>query len=233
VAETLTPEGSINTELKPERGWNYEVGVKSTLLKNKLYTDLTLYSLQVNNLLVARRIAEDQFVGINAGESSHKGAELSLRYSEILFNNIEVSPYFTGSLNHYRFKDFVDGDDDFSGNKLTGAPNVQWQTGLDINTDFGLSIYASLLHVGAIPLNDGNTLFSDAYSVTNLKAMYQFPLFKSITANISAGVNNLFDLNYAASILPNAVGFGNAAPRYFYPGAPVNYFGNINLIYQF
>jgi iron complex outermembrane receptor protein len=233
VAETLTPEGSINTELKPERGWNYEVGVKSTLLKNKLYTELTLYSLQVNNLLVARRIAEDQFVGINAGESSHKGAELSLRYSEILFNNIEVSPYFTGSLNHYRFKDFVDGDDDFSGNKLTGAPNVQWQTGLDINTDFGLSIFASLLHVGAIPLNDGNTLFSDAYSVTNLKAMYQLPLFKSITANISAGVNNLFDLNYAASIFPNAVGFGNAAPRYFYPGAPVNYFGNINLRYRF
>lgn len=233
VAETLTPEGSINTELKPERGWNYEVGVKSTLLKNKLYTELTLYSLQVNNLLVARRIAEDQFVGINAGESSHKGAELSLRYNETLFNNIEVSPYFTGSLNHYRFKDFVDGDEDFSGNKLTGAPNVQWQTGLDINTDFGLSIFASLLHVGAIPLNDGNTLFSDAYSVTNLKAMYQFPLFKSITANISAGVNNLFDLNYAASILPNAVGFGNAAPRYFYPGAPINYFGNINLRYQF
>ncbi|TPV33765.1 TonB-dependent receptor [Paucihalobacter ruber] len=233
VAETLTPEGSINTELKPERGWNYEVGVKSTLLKNKLYTELTLYSLQVNNLLVARRIAEDQFVGINAGESSHKGAELSLRYNETLFNNIEVSPYFTGSLNHYRFKDFVDGDEDFSGNKLTGAPNVQWQTGLDINTDFGLSIFASLLHVGAIPLNDGNTLFSDAYSVTNLKAMYQFPLFKSIIANISAGVNNLFDLNYAASILPNAVGFGNSAPRYFYPGAPVNYFGNINLRYQF
>ena len=233
VAETLTPDGTINTELKPERGWNFEVGVKSTLLKNKLYTELTLYSLQVTNLLVARRIAEDQFVGINAGESSHKGAEISLRYNETLFNNFEVSPYFTGSFNRYRFKEFIDGDDDFSGNKLTGAPNVQWQTGLDINTNFGLSLFASVLHVGPIPLNDGNTLFSNAYSVTNIKASYQFWLFKAVSANFSAGVNNLFDLNYAASILPNAVGFGNAAPRYFYPGAPVNYFGNICLRYDF
>lgn len=233
VAETLTPEGTINTQLKPERGWNFEIGVKSTLLKNKLYTELTLYSLQVNNLLVARRIAEDQFVGINAGESSHKGAELSLRYNETIFNNIYVSPYFTGSFNHYRFNDFVDGDDDFSGNKLTGAPNVQWQTGLDINTNVGLSIFASVFHVGPIPLNDGNTLFSDAYNVTNLKASYQFTLFKTVSANLTAGVNNIFDLNYAASILPNAVGFGNAAPRYFYPGAPINYFTNVSFRYDF
>lgn len=233
VAETLRPDGSINTTLKPERGWNYEMGVKSTWLKTKLYTELTLYSLQVNNLLVARRVAEDQFVGINAGESSHKGAELSIRYKETIFENVEVSPYFTGSFNHYRFNDFIDGDNDFSGNKLTGAPSVQWQAGLDLATNFGLSFFASVFHVGDIPLNDGNTLFSDAYTVTNLKAIYQFNVFKSLTANLSAGVNNLFDLNYAASILPNAVGFGNTAPRYFYPGAPINYFGNVGLNYVF
>ena len=110
---------------------------------------------------------------------------------------------------------------------------MQWQTGLDINTNVGLSIFASVLHVGPIPLNDGNTLFSDAYNVTNLKASYQFTLFKTVSANLTAGVNNIFDLNYAASILPNAVGFGNAAPRYFYPGAPINYFTNVSFRYDF
>ena len=31
VAETLTPEGQINTDLKPETGWNYEIGFKGNL----------------------------------------------------------------------------------------------------------------------------------------------------------------------------------------------------------
>jgi iron complex outermembrane receptor protein len=30
--------------------------------------------------MVARRTAEDQYIGINAGESSHKGIELQLNY---------------------------------------------------------------------------------------------------------------------------------------------------------
>lgn len=233
VAETLTPEGQINTDLKPERGWNYEVGMKSQLFNKNLYAELTLYSLQIENLLVARRVAEDQFVGINAGESSHKGAEISLKYKARLSEQIELYPYFTGSFNRFRFKDFVDGDNDFSGNKLTGAPNYQWQTGIDLQTTFGFSLFASVLNVGEIPLNDANALFSDAYTLTNLKAMYQFMLFKNVSAQVTAGVNNLFDVNYAASILPNAVGFGNTMPRFFYPGAPINYYGSVSLVYGF
>lgn len=233
VAETLTPDGQINTDLKPERGWNYEVGIKSQLFDKNLYAELTLYSLQIENLLVARRVGEDQFVGINAGESSHKGAEISLKYSAAISKQIDIYPYFTGSFNQFEFKDFMDGDNDFSGNKLTGAPNYQWQTGLDLQTDFGFSFNFSILNVGKIPLNDSNTLSSDAYSVTNCKAMYQFTLLKDISAQLTAGINNLFDALYAASILPNAAGFGNALPRYYYPGAPLNFYGGVSLMYGF
>lgn len=233
VAETLTPDGQINTDLKPERGWNYEVGIKSQLFDKNLYAELTLYSLQIENLLVARRVAEDQFVGINAGESSHKGAEISLKYSAAISKQIDIYPYFTGSFNQFEFKDFIDGDNDFSGNKLTGAPNYQWQTGLDLQTDFGFSFNFSILNVGEIPLNDSNALSTDAYSVTNCKAMYQFTLLKDISTQLTAGINNLFDAHYAASILPNAAGFGNALPRYYYPGAPLNFYGGVSLVYGF
>ncbi len=233
VAETLTPEGQINTDLKPESGWNYEIGYKSNLFDNKLYAELTAYSTQIRNLLVARRIAEDQFVGINAGESSHKGIELFLKYRATISKHIEISPYVTGSFNQYRFKEFVDNDADYSGNKLTGAPNYQWQTGLDFQSDFGLSCNLSVLNVGEIPLNDANTLFTKSYSITNINASYQLTLFKVITTQLSAGVNNLFDENYAASILPNAVGFGAALPRYYYPGNPINIYAGMNLVYMF
>jgi iron complex outermembrane receptor protein len=61
VSETLTPDGEINTSLKPEIGWNYELGLKLHGLNNKLYTELTFFSTQITNLLVARRTAEDQY----------------------------------------------------------------------------------------------------------------------------------------------------------------------------
>jgi iron complex outermembrane receptor protein len=47
VAESLTPEGQINTNLKPEMGWNFELGFKGNWLKNKMYTEVALYSLPI------------------------------------------------------------------------------------------------------------------------------------------------------------------------------------------
>jgi iron complex outermembrane receptor protein len=50
---------------------------------------------------------------------------------------------------------------------------------------------------------------------------------------LNAGINNVLDTKYAANILPNAIGFGTAAPRYFYPGNPVNYYGGFSVAYVF
>src|SRR5690606_3601731 len=76
VAETLTPEGHINTALLPESGINYEVGFKGNWLNNKLYTEFAAYTIQIQDLLVAQRVAEDQYVGLNAGETRHNGLEM-------------------------------------------------------------------------------------------------------------------------------------------------------------
>jgi iron complex outermembrane recepter protein len=233
VAETLTPEGEINTSLKPETGINYEVGIKMNWLSNRLYTEVAFYSLQIDNLLVARRVAEDQYVGINAGESSHRGVEILLNYRWFINPGLRINPFLSGSFNDFEFKDFVDFDNDFSGNKLTGVPNYQWSFGVDINSEIGLSFYVVTRKVGKIPLNDANTLFSDAYNVTDLKTSYEFLMLGRLKTELFAGINNVFDENYAASVLPNAVGFGNVPPRFFYPGNPRNYFMGINLEYIF
>lgn len=233
VAETLTPEGQINTDLKPEIGWNYEMGFKANWLKNALYTEVVLYSTQISNLLVARRVAEDQFVGINAGESSHKGMEVFVKYRGYISEKIQINPYFSASFNRFRFKDFIDGDNNFSGNELTGAPGHQWNAGFELQTDFGLQFFTSLLRVGKIPLNDANTFFTEPYYIMDIKAQYSFLVFEKLSAEIYTGVNNLFDEKYASSILPNAVGFGNASPRYYYPANPVNLYSGIVLKYLF
>ena len=233
VAETLTPGGQINTDLKPETGWNYELGFKGNWFGNKLYTELTLFSTQIENLLVARRTADDQYVGINAGSSSHPGVEFLVNYKLLDSKKFQITPYFSAALNHFKFKDFVDGEADYSGNQLTGVPDKQWNFGLDIKTQYGFSLNTSYRTVGRIPMNDSNTKYTDSYSLLDIKATYFFTILKVLKTELNAGVNNALDEKYAASILPNAVGFGTVAPRYYYPGNPMNFYGGFSVSYVF
>lgn len=233
VAETLTPTGQINSELKPEIGWNYEIGFKGNWLSNKLYTELALFSAQIENLLVARRTAEDQYVGINAGSSSHLGVEFLVNYNLLNSPNLKINPYISGVLNHFRFKDFVDGDFDYSGNSLTNVPKNQVNFGLDINTKKGWRINTSFRTVGKMPINDANSLYTDAYALLDIKTTYAFRILEYLKTELTAGINNALNEKYAASIVPNALGFGTAPARYYYPGNPVNYYGGFSVSWLF
>lgn len=233
VAETLTPIGQINTNLKPEIGWNYEVGFKGNWLNHKLYTEAALYSCQITNLLVANRTANDQYIGINAGKSSHIGLEYLLNYQLVKTEQWQLSTTISGTVNHFKFKDFVDAGKDYSGNELTGVPASQWNCGLNASTKSGFSLNASYRKVGKIPMNDQNSKYTQAYSLLDVKTSYTFTILKSLKTELSTGINNANNTHYAASILSNAVGFGNAKPRYYYPGNPRNYFGGISLSYLF
>ena len=233
VSETLTPEGQINTDLKPEIGVNYEMGFKGNWLENKLYTEVTFYSTQITNLLVARRTADDQYVGINAGSSSHTGVEFLLNYKLLDDKLFQITPYISGAVNDFKFKEFIDNDVDYSGNQLTGVPENQLNFGLDVITKYGFSVNTSFRTMAKIPLNDSNTKYSEGYSLLDIKTTYAFIILQVLKTELNAGINNVFNTKYAANILPNAVGFGSAAPRYFYPGNPINYYGGLSVAYLF
>ncbi|MCR9183713.1 MAG: TonB-dependent receptor, partial [Flavobacteriaceae bacterium] len=113
----------------------------------------------------------------------------------------------------------------------TGVPDFQWNFGIDFKSDLGFAFYGVYRNVGQIPLNDSNTIYSDSYQLVNVKTTYGFKIKKLLETHLFFGVNNLFDEKYAASILPNAVGFGNAPPRYYYPGNPRNFYLGLKLNY--
>jgi len=231
LAETLLPNGQINTNLKPETGWNYEVGTRGTLFQNKLQFNVALYRLDIRNLVVSRRIANDQYIGINAGQTRHDGFEIGLNYSWVDTKQFILNTFINGTLNHFKFKQFIDGDDVFSGNDLTGVPSELVNAGIDFTTEFG--VYGSLNYqqVGSQPMSDSNQLYSDSYDLTNLKIGYSTDILEQLKMNLFVGVDNVFGESYASQILINARGFGGNAPRYYYPGAPVNYYTGIAINY--
>ena len=231
LEETLTPDGTINPDIAQEIGTNYELGGQFDLLKGRLQLHSSIYRMAIKNLLVAQRIGEDQFIGTNAGETRHQGLELSANYRTNLTNTLTLEPYISYTLNDHSFIDFVDDGEDFSGNPLTGVPKNRISSGFDIQHAKGFRFNFTHQFTDKIPLTDGNTLDSESFNVFHFQIRYQKQLLQQLHVGIHFGLNNIFDTNYAQSVLINAVGFGGSQPRYFYPGNGRNYYAGLKVQY--
>lgn len=231
LEETLLPGGQRNTSIKPETGWNYELGTKGSI-GQLLFFELSAYYMKVKNLLVAQRTGEDEYIGINAGGTNHPGLEIKLDYRMI--NRPKWTSFFrtNGSFTRYRFAGFTDRGNDYSGNKLTGTPEVLTNWMLETSHAKGFFLNLHYQTVGRMPLRDDNTVFSDAYSLANLMSGYE-KTFNHLSIGLSSGIQNLFDVRYASMVLINATAIGNQLPRYYYPGLPRNYKTMISLKYLF
>ncbi len=235
LPETLTPEGNINPEIKPETGINYEIGTKGQVFKDKLFIDLAYFLMHVKNLIVARRTAEDEFVGVNAGKTIHKGLETTINYNFFNPGNTERNfiGFITYTLADYSFKEFIDGDRNYSGNELTGIPKHLLNAGISFLTKPGIYGNLNYQFVDKMPMRDDNTVYSDDYQLVNLKLGYSRFFLDRFRLDIYGIINNLFNTKYASMIMVNAASFGGNEPRYYYPGLPRNFYMGAELTYNF
>ncbi|MCB0704031.1 MAG: carboxypeptidase-like regulatory domain-containing protein [Saprospiraceae bacterium] len=226
LEETLLPDGQINAAIRPEQGWNFEVGSRGRLFRTFFY-EVSVYRMLVKDLLVAQRVSADQYIGLNAGKTRHDGLEAYLDW-EISLGKIILKPYLSYTLTNYRFIDFIDGEADYSGNALTGVAPHQVFAGMDCYLWAGF--YGSLHYEyrSAFPIRDDNSVYSDAYQLAHLKVGYKKSFEKGWTINLHAGIQNLGDAHYASMILINAPAFGGA-PRYYYPGMPRQFYGGVEV----
>lgn len=232
--ETLLPEGDINKDIRPEQGIQTEIGVRMNLFDGKTQLDATLYQINLNNLLVTKRLAEDIFTGINAGKTRHRGIELMLKQQIFALNtfpgNLILNANYTLSDNS--FMEFSDNDIIYNGKKLPGIPSSVAQAGLNWEPIDDLLIQSQFLLVGSQYLNDANTGTSDGYFTIQLKSSYQFSIPKLGAIEIFGGINNLTDARYASMISVNALSVGGNEPRYYYPGLPRHFYGGIKYFFK-
>ncbi len=233
LEETLTPEGAVNPGIRPETGWNFELGLRGKLLGEALYYDAAVYSMLITDLLVAERVGEDQYMGLNAGSAAHRGAEILLRYAMIRKESVQVRLFANATFADNRFTEFVNDGTDHSGNRIPGTPASMLNLGMDVTSRTGFYGNVNYQHVGEMALRDDNSLYYGPYGLLNLKMGFGRTLFGRLHADVHAGILNLLDVHYASMVLVNAVSFGGSAPRYYYPGLPRNWFAGLALAYLF
>jgi len=232
LEETLTPSGQINPDIQPETGWNLELGIRQEI--KKFSFDVALYNMWVQNLLVAQRVTEDQFVGINAGKTLHPGIETSISflhnvdksYKKQLKANIDYS------FQPHRFTEFVNREIDFSDKQLPGNPAHKISGSISYNHEW-IYIKASHLFVSNMFADDANMILVDGYQVSNLFLMAEVLNKKAWQLKLGTRVNNIFDRRYASMISVNPRSFGSSLPRYLYAGLPRNFEITLQISHNF
>lgn len=225
-AELYPSTGTFNNTLKPEIGKNLETGIKGSFFKQQLNAEITAYQFYLDNAIVIQRTDGGSEYFINAGETNQQGLEVQLAWEPILPHApLDFTFWINYTLNHYSFEKYFapDGITDYSGNDLTGvAPNTI-VSGLDLKSDLGIYFYSTYTYTDNIPLNDGNTVYSDPSHLLVLKLGYLLKK-KSFSIDFSAGIDNVLDEQYSLGHDLNAFG-----GRYYNPASARNYFGGIKL----
>ncbi len=227
--EIRTSDGNINKEIEAEKGTNYEVGIRGNGLKNKLMFDLSAFYMVQNNTIVSRIEEGGNSRFENAGNTSQMGIEGLLAYAIINKSNQFVSQLnFNTSftIHDFNFKNYVKearGENvDYSGNALTGtAPHII-TAGINAKTQPGLYFSANYNFTDEIPLNDANTVYSDAYQLVNLKLGWQKQ--GKVLFDIFVGVDNVLNETYSLGNDLNAFG-----DRYFEPSPTRNYYVGVQI----
>jgi iron complex outermembrane recepter protein len=228
--EVLPSTGIISTELNAEEGWNYELGTRWYLLKQKLFIDVNGFLFNLKNTIVQRRDAGGADFFANAGSTKQRGIEAQLNYKLIESNNKTfsfVNVWMSYTYNDFRYKDFKQLTNDYSGNRLPGVPLHTVATGIDAAIKQGFYLNITYNYNETVPLNDANTFRATDFHLLSMRIGYKHLFFKKLNGEIFMGGDNLFNETYSLGNDINA-----AANRFFNVASGRNFTTGISLFFN-
>lgn len=241
--------GQVNSDLKPEKGVQFEIGTKGSLLKNKLFYTVALFNAQFKDKMTtisvqnpANTVTLYSYM-TNGGTLNNSGLEVMAKYSviekETGFFTL-VRPFVNLTYSDFNYKDFRYGQigktaankdtaivNDFSGNTVAGVPKMVFNLGIDAETKIGLYGNVTFNYRDAMYFTSDNLNETKSYALLNGKIGYRKQISK-FTLDVYAAANNITSTQYYYMV------FVNQLPDAYIPAAnKINYFGGISLKYKF
>lgn len=196
---------------EPERGTQYEVGIKTEFLQGRLSSTLAFYELTRSNVLTPS--PTDPFASVQTGEQRSRGVELDVA-GEILPGWRVIASYA------YTDAEITQDNEYGIGNRLINVPKNSaslWTTYEVQNGGLkGLGFGVGLRYVGEREGDLENSFTLPSYLRTDAAIFYKRNNFRA-----ALNVNNLFDTEYF-----EAAQYGRAG---VFPGAPLTVIGTIGL----
>ncbi len=230
TAEILPSNQSINTNLQPEQGIDYEAGIKTSFLERRLYLEIVGFIFQLQHAIVVRQDSSGSDYYVNAGGTQQKGIESQLAYQLLsspaaAFTSVRI--WLSYTLNHFTYNDFKKDAIDYSGKYLPGVAKNTVSGGLDLFTRPGIFLHLTYYYSDKLSLDDANTAYAGSYQLLGGKIGYKTNLTKKLNLSFFAGVDNAFNVKYSLGNDVNA-----AAGRYYNAAPGVNYFAGLTINYN-
>jgi len=217
----------INNSLQAEDGWNYETGFRLRNDDESMYLDASIFYYNLRNAILPQQNANGNTYYVNAGDTHQPGFELY--FTDWLIRRNEAG-FIRGlqfnasvSLDKFTFANYVEGSNNYSGNKLTGVPEQVLVASLQVRFPENLYFFAQYNYTSKLPLNDANSAFAPHYNLVQLKAGWE-PRIGKGRLGFFTGINNLLNEKYSLGDDLNAPG-----GRYYNAAAPRNYYAGMNI----
>lgn len=229
IAEVRASDNIINTNLQAEIARNAETGIRLRSASDNLFIDVTCFAYRLRNAIVRRLDSSGREFFRNAGGTVQNGceAELNFRALRPRSNGLLRSILLKANLTyyHFRFGDYVSGNNDYTGNKLTGVPEYTSVESVSIDFVKDVNLFIQYYYAASTPLDDANTTYAQAYHLVQVKASWKHR-FGSVGLLMFVGVDNVLNQVYSLGNDLNAVGgryYNAAPPRNFYGGLKVSF----------
>lgn len=206
-----------------EYTWNYEAGIKTTWLNNKIRANLTMFYIDIKDKQVSEVDQTTMQATIrNAAEAHSQGVELELTARPVRGLDIFAGFGYTEA----KFDDFTPTEwdnyklvqNDYKDNYLQYAPKYTYNIGVQYRHESGFFGRVDLLGKDEFYGDYANTAKADAHETVNLRLGYELEHLDFVLWG-----QNVFDEEYLCYVTPfyDKVAGIDAPPRTF--GATLTY----------
>ena len=187
-------QSSEGLTFDPEFTWNYEAGLKTTWLNNKLTVNAAVFYINIKDKQVEEWLASPPAMRsvTNAAEASSQGVELEFEARPIqglsMFGGFG---YAEAKIDEWTSDEMLGGTYDYKDKYLTFAPKYTYNAGFQYRHYTGLFGRADILGVGDFYTDAKNTQKINNYEIVNLRLGYEREQF-----DIVLWGKNVFDKEY-------------------------------------
>lgn len=188
-------QGGFNQSLDPQRTDGFEVGSRGVIEGADLTFDLALYHLQVENLISSQRLQSGYQFYTNLGQNVHQGMEASVTW--LPSPALELAIRYTGA----RFR--IEKPKVLRDNRVPGIPPHRGYAHVQGERNG----FWGRLAVEAVPeyyVNNENTASTNGYTLVDVRFGHRGLEWQDVTVKPFGGIDNLFDVKYASSVVVNA-----------------------------
>ncbi len=229
VAEVLPSTTVISTDLQPEHGINYEAGIKSSWLQQRLYIEFNAFYYRLKNAIVQRKDASNADYFTNAGSTKQRGIESQASYyfatgSHSFINSARL--WISHTWNKFNYDEFKQSTTDYSGKQLPSVAPHTVAADFDVVTKQDVYSNLTYFYSDRIALNDANSEFASSYNLLSERLGWKKLLTAKMQLDLFIGSENLFNVTYSLGNDINATGgryYNVASGRSFYGGAAIHF----------